>query len=106
MSVTKALLVTFLIAVVVLLERLFPFAVFSKKTPGKLIHIFEKYIPPIVMLGLLVYSLRDTRFTSIDMWVPQIVAILFTIASYVWKKNTLISIFGGTIIYMVLIRVL
>ncbi|MCQ2592117.1 MAG: AzlD domain-containing protein [Treponema sp.] len=106
MPLSKIIIAIFLISLVIFLERLFPFAVFSNRAPGKLIHFFEKYIPPFVMLGLLIYSLRDTRFSTLVQWVPQISAIVFTMISYVWKKNTLISIFGGTIIYMVLIRVL
>lgn len=106
MPVSKAVLVSLLIGLIVFAERLFPFALFSKRQPGKLIHIFERYIPPLVMLGLLIYSLRDLRFSSLTQWLPQISAITFTIATYLWKKNTLISIFGGTIIYMILIRVL
>ena len=106
MPITKALFATFLIGLIIFAERLFPFVVFSKKKPGKLIHIFERFIPPIVMIGLLIYSLRDIRFSTLIQWVPQISAITFTILSYLWKKNTLISIFGGTIIYMILIRVM
>lgn len=104
MSVIKALLVSLLIGVVIFCERLFPSAVFSKRKPGKLIHIFERYIPPLVMIGLLIYSLRDVRFASLTQWVPQFVALAFTIVTYLWKKNSLVSIFGGTIIYMILIR--
>lgn len=104
MPVTKAVLVSFLIGLIVFCERLFPFAVFSKRKPGKLIHIFERYIPPVVMIGLLIYSLRDIRFTSLSLWLPQISAITFTIVTYIWKKNSLLSIFGGTIVYMIMIR--
>ena len=106
MPASKAVLVSLLIGLIIFCERLFPFAIFSKRKPGKLIHIFERYIPPVVMIGLLIYSLRDIRFASIEQWVPQITAITFTIATYLWKKNSLVSIFGGTIIYMILIRVL
>ena len=104
MPVSKAVFVSFLIGLIIFCERLFPFAVFSKRKPGKLIHIFERYIPPIVMLGLLIYNLRDVRFSSLAQWIPQIAAITFTIVTYLWKKNSLLSIFGGTIIYMILIR--
>lgn len=106
MPITKALITSLLIMMIIFLERLFPFAIFSKRKPGKLIHIFEKYIPPFVMLALLVYSLRDIRFSSFGNWIPQLAAISFTVLTYLWKRNNLISIFGGTIIYMILIRVL
>ena len=106
MPVTKALVASLLIGLIVFAERLFPFAIFSKRQPGKLIHIFERFIPPVVMIALLIYSLRDVRFSTFAQWVPQLSAITFTIATYLWKKNSLISIFGGTIIYMILIRVM
>ena len=104
MTITEALLVSFLIGLIIFCERLFPFALFSKRKPGKLIHIFERYIPPVVMIGLLIYSLRDICFTSLSLWLPQISAITFTIVTYIWKKNSLLSIFGGTIVYMIMIR--
>ena len=106
MPLSKAIIVTLLIGLIVFCERLFPFAVFSRRKPGKLIHIFERYIPPLVMTGLLIYSLRDVRFATISGWLPQFSAISFTIVTYLWKKNSLVSIFGATIIYMILIRIL
>lgn len=106
MSVTQAVFVTLILAVIIFAERLFPFVVFSKKQPGPLIHFFERYVPPAVMLGLLIYSLRGIRFSSLELWLPHITAIVFSIITYVWKKNSLISIFGATIIYMVMIRIL
>ena len=106
MPVSKAVFVSFLIGLIIFCERLFPFAVFSKRKPGKLIHIFERYIPPVVMIGLLIYSLRDVRFTSLAQWLPQFTAIIFTVITYIWKKNSLVSIFFFFLIYMILIRVL
>lgn len=106
MSITNVIIASLLIMLVTFAERLFPFVIFSNREAGKLIHIFEKYVPPIVMFGLLVYSLRGVRFTSPEMWVPHLSAIAFTIITYIWKSNTLVSIFGGTAIYMILIRVL
>ena len=106
MPVSKALIVSVLIGLLVFCERLFPFVLFSKRQPGKLTGFFERYIPPLVMTGLLIYSLRDIRFTSLSQWLPQLTAVTFTVVTYLWKKNTLISIFGGTILYMILIRVI
>ncbi len=106
MPLSKAIIVTILIGLIVFCERLFPFALFSRRKPGNMLHIFERYIPPLVMIGLLIYSLRDVRFTAISGWLPQFSAISFTIVTYLWKKNSLVSIFGATIIYMILIRIL
>lgn len=106
MTVTEAILAMFCIALVIFAERLFPFVLFSKRAPGRLIHIFERYVPPVVMLGLLIYSLRSVSFAEPALWVPPVAGVAFSAATYVWKKNTFISIFGATILYMVLLRVL
>lgn len=106
MTVTEAILAMFCIALVFFAERLFPFVLFSKRAPGRLIHIFERYVPPVVMLGLLIYSLRSVSFAEPTLWVPPVAGVAFSAATYVWKKNTFISIFGATILYMVLLRVM
>lgn len=106
MTVTQAIISTLLIAAVIFLERLFPFAIFSKRQPGKVIHFFETYIPPVVMLGLLIYSLRSISFASFSQWVPSFAGLLFTALTYLWKKNSLLSIVGGTFIYMILFRII
>lgn len=106
MTVTEAILAMFCIALVIFAERLFPFVLFSKRAPGRLIHIFERYVPPVVMLGLLIYSLRSVSFAEPALWVPPVAGVTFSAATYVWKKNTFISIFGATILYMVLLRVM
>lgn len=106
MNTIQAVITTLIIALIIFAERLFPFVIFSKKQPGPLIHFFERYVPPVVMLGLLIYSLRGIRFSALELWLPHITAIAFSILSYIWKKNSLISIFGATIIYMALIRII
>lgn len=106
MTVTEAILATLCIALVIFAERLFPFVLFSERAPGKLIHFFERYIPPVVMLGLLIYSLRNISFSEPALWVPPVAGVAFSAGTYIWKKNTFISIFGATILYMVLIRMM
>lgn len=106
MTVLQAALVSVLIGWIVLAERVFPFALFSKRAPGKLIYFFERYVPPVVMLGLLIYSLSGISFSELVLWVPALAGTGFALVSYIWKKNTFVSIFGATIIYMVLLRVL
>lgn len=104
MNLTQAFITIALLSVIIFCERLFPFVIFNKKTPGKLLHFFEKYIPPVVMLALLVYSLRGIRFTSLAEWLPVTAGTVFAIATYIWKRSTMISIFGATALYMILIR--
>jgi len=115
LNLQSSLTAIFCIALVVFLERAFPFILFSKKNPPSVIRFIEKYIPPMVMAALLFYCIKDINFVSIvdevktvdwKGFVPYLVSIGATIGLHLWKRNALISIFGSTIIYMILIRVL
>jgi len=102
----------FAIALVIFLERAFPFILFSRKNPPTFITFMEKFIPPMVMICLVIYCIKDMTFStaegSVDFagFIPPIAGICSTIGLHLWKKNSLISIFGGTIIYMILIKTL
>ena len=56
------------------------------------------------VIGLLViFCLKDAVFTS---WhgLPEILGILFVGVLHKWKHNILLSIAGGTVLYMVLVQ--
>jgi branched-subunit amino acid transport protein AzlD len=38
-------------------------------------------------------------------WAPQLIAGAAVVVLHVWKRNNLLSIFGGTILYMILVQV-
>ena len=91
------------IALVTALIRFLPFVIFNggRKTP----HIIEKLskvLPYAIMGMLVVYCLKGMSFTSVSGWLPMVIACVFVGVLHVWKKNTLISIAGGTICYMIL----
>ena len=99
-----ALLATLVAALVIFATRLFPFALFSKREPPPLLRFVEKYIPPMIRAILLVYCLKDVDFLHRPFGLPQLVALAFTVTTYLWKGNAMVSIFGGTIIYMILLN--
>lgn len=102
----------FAIAVVIFFERAFPFILFSRKNPPIFITFIEKFIPPMVMICLVLYCIKDTQFVTAEKtidfagFIPPAAGICSTIGLHLWKKNSLISIFGGTIIYMILLKLL
>ena len=102
LSLHAALLATLVSALVIFATRLFPFALFSKGEPPRILRFIEKYIPPMIMAILLVYCFKDVDFASRPFGLPQIIALAVTVATYLWKSNSMISIFGGTIVFMVL----
>lgn len=101
-SLSSALLATLVSALIIFATRFFPFALFSKKEPPKILLFIEKYIPPMIMAILVVYCLKDVSFTASPFGLPQLVALTVTVITYLWKNNSMISIFGGTIVFMIL----
>ena len=53
---------------------------------------------------LIVYCLKGVTFTALGGWVPPLVAGLAAVLLHLWKGNDLISIFGATVLYMILVQ--
>ena len=93
-------------AAVTFLTRALPFLLFDRgKEPPKVVLYLGRVLPPAVMAMLVVYCLRGMNFTAASGWLPQIIAVGAVVLLHKWKHNTLLSIFGGTLLYMVLVQV-
>lgn len=102
MTIGSAFVATIVSALVIFATRLFPFALFSNREPPPLLKFIEKYIPPMIMAILLIYCLKDVDFSTQPFGIPHIAGLFVTITTYLWKNNSMVSIFGGTIIFMLL----
>ncbi|MBR9941803.1 branched-chain amino acid transporter permease [Lachnospiraceae bacterium Marseille-Q4251] len=95
------------IAAVVLgamVTRFLPFIVFPEgKEPPKAVRYLGGKLPYAVIGLLVVYCLKDAPASSTH-GLPEAIAILFVGLLHKWKKNTLLSIAGGTILYMLLVQ--
>ena len=95
-------------AVVTFLTRALPFLLFDRGDhPPKLVLYLGRVLPPAIIAMLIVYCLRALRSASLFVpagWLPQIIAVAAVVALHLWKHNNLLSIFGGTILYMVLVQ--
>ena len=93
------------IALVTALTRFLPFFMFGgKKNPPRFIVRLGRLLPCAIMGMLVVYCLKSTSFTSLAGFVPALIACLVVGGSYVWKRNTLVSIVLGTVCYMLLVQ--
>lgn len=93
-------------AVVTFLTRALPFLLFDRGgTPPKLVLYLGKVLPPAVIAMLIVYCLRTVSFATTPGWVPALLSCAVVVGLHVWKHNNLLSIFGGTVLYMVLVQV-
>lgn len=103
----EIMLMILAVAAGTMLTRFLPFLLFpqGKRVP-KVVAYLGRVLPASMMGLLVVYCLRNVSFTSTQHGIPETIAILSIIILHKWKQNVLLSIGGGTMIYMVLIRLI
>ena len=98
----EALLIAVMAGVTILL-RFLPFILFRKKTPAYIAYL-GKVLPPAIIGMLVIYCLKDVRPFNWPFGIPELIAAVFVIGLQVWKRNSLVSILSGTVLYMALIQ--
>lgn len=76
---------------------------FPENTPGYIVYL-GKVLPSAIIGMLVVYCLKDVEFSAAPFGLPEIIAAVSVVVLQRWKRNSLISILVGTILYMVLVR--
>ena len=91
---------------VTFLTRALPFLLFDRgQEPPKMVLYLGRVLPPAVIAMLVVYCLRGMDLSAASGCAPQVIGVAAVVLLHKWKHNTLLSIFGGTILYMVLVQV-
>jgi branched-subunit amino acid transport protein AzlD len=93
-------------AAVTVFCRAAPFLFFMKRRPPAVVDYLQRYIPPMIMTVLVLGSYKGISFGAPGLWVPPVAAGLAVAGLHLWRRNALVSIFAGTAIYMLLIRVM
>ena len=98
----RALLV---IAFVALVTFLLPFVLFpeGKETPPYVKYL-GKVLPFAIIAMLMVYCLKGTSLLEWPYGLPELIAVAAVVVLHLWKKNTLLSIGVGTVLYMLLVQ--
>ena len=92
-------------AVVTFLTRALPFLLFDRGDhPPKLVLYLGQVLPPAIIAMLIVYCLKGISFASPAGWVPSLLAGGAAVLLHLWKGNDLLSFFGATVLYMVLVQ--
>lgn len=92
-------------ALVTALIRFAPFLVFrgGRETPAVVLRL-GKLLPCAVMAMLVVYCLRSVDFLGAGHALPEIIAAAVIVGLHIWRRNTLLSILAGTVVYMLLVQ--
>lgn len=85
--------------------RALPFLIFTKNRPmPEWLKRLGNALPMAIMAVLVVYCLKDAFADPVNTGVPQALGVAVVVASYKWKKNTLLSILLGTAAVMIVMR--
>lgn len=90
--------------------RSVPFVALAKQAEHPLILHLGRYLPPAVMLVLVIYALREFRplaggqLNVADNGLPMLLAALIVAILHLWRRNALLSIMLGTGSYMLMVQ--
>ncbi len=113
----RAVAAIVVMALVTFLTRALPFLLFDRgEHPPKLVLYLGRVLPPAIIAMLIIYCLKDSLTAVggnlaglfapavLGQWLPALLAVAAVVLLHLWKRNNLISIFGGTILYMFLVQ--
>ena len=94
-----------LVALMTFALRAFPFVVFSgkKQLPDMMVRL-EKQLPCAIMILLVVYCIKGVPLSDASSWISTFTGISVTALVHLKKKNVLLSILAGTLVYMMFVQ--
>ena len=105
LSAGMSFLIILLVALTTFATRVTPFLVFPKgKEIPKTIQYLGKVLTPAIIGMLVVYCLKNTKILGAPYGIPEIISVVTVAVLHIWKRNNLLSIGVGTVLYMVLIQ--
>ena len=89
-----------------MLTRFLPFLIFSSKDqqPPEVVRYLGRVLPAAIFGMLIIYCLKGVSVFTGSHGIPETIAIGVTIALHKWKHETLVSIAGGTLCYVLLVQ--
>lgn len=85
-------------------SRFLPFALFQGRKTPKAIKYLGTVLPASVFGLLVVYCLKNVDITAGYHGIPELIGVAVTVVLHVWRRQMMLSIAGGTIIYMILVQ--
>ncbi len=105
-SAGLSVLIILVIAATTFATRVAPFLLFPKgKEIPRTVQYLGKVLTPAVIGMLVVYCLKTTDIIGPPHGLPELIAVTVVVLLHVWKRNNLLSIGVGTVLYMFLVQV-
>lgn len=105
MTTTQQVITVAMVVLGTMITRFLPFVVFpvGKPTP-KYIKYLGEVLPPAIFGFLVIYCLKSVSVFTGSHGIPELISIIAVAALHLWKRQMLLSIAGGTVLYMVLVQ--
>jgi len=105
MTVYQHIIIIATAALATMLTRFLPFLVFKSNRPTpKLLTYLGRALPPAVFGMLVVYCLRGVSPVAFPYGIPELVGVLAVLILHLLLRKMLISIAGGTLVYVILVN--
>ena len=105
LTASQTLITVLAVALGCMITRFAPFVIFpDSKEPPEVVTWLGKVLPAAMMGLLVVYCLKGVSWLSAPHGAPELMAIAAVVALHTWKRNVLLSIAGGTALYMLLVQ--
>ena len=100
-----AIIVIIVMGLAVLATRIVPVLIFGRgeKVPEFILYL-GRVVPYTAMGLLIVYCLRDTPVLEAPHGLPELISLAVVTTTYLWKRNTILSVVIGTALYMFLVQ--
>ena len=104
-NTVHSLLIVAVMAVFTALTRFLPFLAFPEGRKRPKVITYLGTVLPYALIGMLVvYCFKSVSVFAYPYCIPELLAVVLVAVLHIWKRNTLISVFGGVIFYMVLVQ--
>ncbi|MBQ9211716.1 MAG: AzlD domain-containing protein [Clostridia bacterium] len=102
---SHALLVILVMGLMTLGTRILPVLIFGrgKEVPDYIMYL-GRVVPYTAMGLLIIYCLKDVSLLEAPHALPEIIALAVVSGTYLWKRNSILSVVIGTVLYMFLVQ--
>ena len=105
MTLSQQIITVAMCALGTMATRFLPFAIFSASRPTPpFVRYLGKALPGAVFGLLVVYCLKNVSLLGGSHGLPELIALAVVTALHLWKRNVLLSIGAGTVVYMLLVQ--
>jgi branched-subunit amino acid transport protein AzlD len=93
-----------IVALATFATRALPFICFGSREPPVTLLTIEKKLPPMILLLLVIYCLKDVQWFSAPYGIPELLSVGIVAGLHFLKRNAMLSIFIGTALYMIMVQ--